>query len=110
MNYDVEIFILEARIAGLKSRIKLQQDFIKRCQAKQKAGLGLVKPSPYKSLARNAKSQHRIKSKRRKKGEVWINYFTWDWSNISPHQIIKETEERIKMLELKLKELSDERA
>ena len=111
MNIGVEIFVLEARITGLKSRIKREEGFIKRCQAKQQAGIGLVRPKSYDPLAKDAKIQHIKKAKSRKKSDVWHNFFTIQYWFIDPHEVIKEAKGKIEVLELeleKLKEISNE--
>ena len=110
-SMEIEIFTLKARISALKSRIESEEDFIKRCQAKQRAGLGLIRPSSYDPLARDAQTQHRKKPKRRKKSDVWHNFFTIADGFIDPHFVIKETKEKVEVLKLELekfKEITDE--
>ena len=106
-DVEVDIFVLKMRIQALNQRIQDQKDFIKRCQAKQRSGKGLVPDMTFNSLASGAKDAHKKKKTRRKKSDVWHNYFTWTIFNISPHDVISHAETRIKECESALKKIKE---
>ena len=104
-----QIFVTKMMLYGLHKRIEDEEDFIKRCQIKQQSKdwktQGLVPAPTYDPLAQGAKIQHRKKKTGRRKADVWYNFFTWTQFNISPHKVIADAQDRIKMLEGQLEEL-----
>lgn len=87
------------RIATLEKRIESEREFIKRMQAFQRGGKGVVDYLEYDSLKAN---KHSHKKKKSRKKRPRRNFFTWHRGSISPHYIIKDAEERIEFLKLKL--------
>lgn len=115
MDLDVEIFVLKTRIDALKQRVIDQHEFIERCQQRQRSRdwktQGLVPARTYDSLAvQRSGGRYKRKPARRKKADVWRNFFTWNQFNVSPHQVIKHAEERIARLKIKLQKLEKEQA
>jgi hypothetical protein len=115
MDLEVEIFVLKARIGALKQRIIDQQDFVKRCQQRQRSTdwktQGLIPAITYDSLAiQRSGGKYRKKPGRRRKADKWHNFFCWADPAMFPDTIIKHAEERIARLEIKLQELEKEQA
>lgn len=111
MDLDVEIFVVEARMGALKQRIIDQQNFVKRCQQKQRSTdwktQGLIPASTYDSLAVQ-RGTYKKKPGRRRKTDKWHNFFCWADPKMFPDTIIKHAEERIKELEVKLGQLKEQ--
>jgi hypothetical protein len=113
VDLKVEIFTYKARIAALKQRIVDQQEFVERCQQRQRSThwktQGLIPANTYDSImVQIVGGKYKKKGKTRRKADVWHNFFCWSDPAMFPYTIIKDAEERIARLEIRLQELEKE--